>query len=73
MFNVHNLQIRLEKFTDQTKNTKKYILVGIALSLMTILKALKLKYCLSLGTRHKYVVQFTEPTFVKRKFHLLKI
>ena len=30
---------------------------------MTILKALKHKYCLSLGTCHKYVAQFTEPTF----------
>ena len=30
---------------------------------MTILNAaLKHKYCLSLGTCHKYVVQFTEPT-----------
>ena len=29
---------------------------------MTILKALKHKYCLSLGTCHKYVVQFTDPT-----------
>ena len=29
---------------------------------MTILKTLKRKYCLSLGTRHKYVVQFTDPT-----------
>ena len=29
---------------------------------MTILKTLKHKYCLSLGTCHKYVVQFTDPT-----------
>ena len=29
---------------------------------MTTLKALKYKSCLSLGTCHKYVVQFTEPT-----------
>ena len=29
---------------------------------MTILKALKLKLCLHLGTCHKYVVQFTDPT-----------
>ena len=28
----------------------------------SILKALKHKYCLSLGTCHKYVVQFTDPT-----------
>ena len=27
---------------------------------MTILPALKQKYCLSLGTCHKYVVQFTD-------------
>ena len=27
---------------------------------MTILKALKHKYCLSLRTCHKYVVQFTD-------------
>ena len=27
-----------------------------------MLKALKHKYCLSLGTCHKYVVQFTDPT-----------
>ena len=29
---------------------------------MTILKALKHKSCLSLGTCHKHAVQFTEPT-----------
>ena len=29
---------------------------------MTILKALKHKYCLILGTYPKYVVQFTDPT-----------
>ena len=29
---------------------------------MTILKAIKHKFCLSLGTFHKYVVQFTNPT-----------
>ena len=29
---IHNLQIRLEQFTDQTK-AKKYQLVGIALSM----------------------------------------
>ena len=29
---------------------------------MTILKALKHKHCSSLGTCHKYVVQFTDPT-----------
>ena len=29
---------------------------------MTILKTLKYKYCLILGTCHKYVVQFTDPT-----------
>ena len=29
---------------------------------MTVLKALKQKFCLSLGTCHKYVVQFTDPT-----------
>ena len=29
---------------------------------MTILKALKLKFCLHLGTCHKYAVQFTDPT-----------
>ena len=29
---------------------------------MTILKDLKHKSCLSLGTCHKYVVEFTEPT-----------
>ena len=29
---------------------------------MTILKAFKHKYCLSLGTCHKYVMQFTDPT-----------
>ena len=29
---------------------------------MTILKAIKHKFCLSLGTCHKYVVQFTNPT-----------
>ena len=27
---------------------------------MTILKALKHKYCLSLGTCHKHLVQFTD-------------
>ena len=27
---------------------------------MTILKALKYKYCLSLGTCHEYLVQFSE-------------
>ena len=29
---------------------------------MTMLKALKHKYCLSLDTRHKYGVQFTKQT-----------
>ena len=29
---------------------------------MTILKALKHKYCLTLGTYHKYVVHFIEPS-----------
>ena len=29
---------------------------------MTVLKAIKHKFCLSLGTCHKYVVQFTNPT-----------
>ena len=29
---------------------------------MAILKALKHKYCLSLGTCHKHVVQFTDPS-----------
>ena len=29
---------------------------------MTILKALKHKYCLTLGACQKYVVQFTDPT-----------
>ena len=29
---------------------------------MAKLKALKHKYCLSLGTCHKYAVQFTDPT-----------
>ena len=28
---IHNLQIRLEQSTDQTKKAKKYQLVGIAL------------------------------------------
>ena len=29
---------------------------------MTILKALKHKYCLNLDICHKYIVQFPEPT-----------
>ena len=29
---------------------------------MTILRALEHKFCLSLGTCRKYVVQFTDPT-----------
>ena len=29
---------------------------------MTVLKSLKQKFFLSLGTCHKYVVQFTDPT-----------
>ena len=30
---IHNLQIRLEEFTEQTKKAKKYQLIGIALSI----------------------------------------
>ena len=29
---------------------------------MTIIKTFKHKYCLNLGTCHKYIVQFTDPT-----------
>ena len=59
---IYNLQIRLEQFTDQTKKAKKFKLVGLALSYMTILKARIIhKSCLSLGTFHKHM-QFTETT-----------
>ena len=30
---IHNLQIRLEQFIDQTKKTKRYQLVGISVSI----------------------------------------
>ena len=30
---IHNLQIKIEQFTDQTKKAKKYQLVGISLSI----------------------------------------
>ena len=49
---------------DHTK-AKKYQLVGIALSTNDKIKTLKCKYCLSLGTCHKYVAKFTNPTPTK--------
>ena len=36
---IHNLQVRLEQFTDQTKKSKKYQLVGISLSINDNMKS----------------------------------
>ena len=44
------------------KKAKKYQLVGIDFPRMTIIKALNHKSCFSVGTCHKHVVQFAEPT-----------
>ena len=52
---IYNFEIRHEKFTDQTKKAKKYWLVGIELSYMTMLKASKHRYCLSFYLCQKYV------------------
>ena len=52
---LNNLQTRQKK-------AKKYQSVRIAPSVNDNTKSLKHRYCLSLGTFHKYVVQFTDPT-----------
>ena len=52
---LNNLQTRQKKL----KNTNQLEFHFLS---MTILKAFKRKYCLSLGTCHKYVMQFTDPT-----------
>ena len=59
---IHNLQSRLEQFTDETKKLKNTNQLELHFPHMTILKALKHKHCSSLDTCHKYVVQFTDPT-----------
>ena len=58
---IHNLRIRLEQSTYQTKKLKNTNSLELPFSYMTILKALKHKSCLNLGTCHKHM-QFTEPT-----------
>ena len=50
--------------TGQTKKLKNTSQLESHFLNMTKLKTLKHKYCLSLGTCHKYVVQFTGPTHI---------
>ena len=53
---IHTLQARLKYFTDLTKKLKDTNWLELDFPCMIILKALKHKYCLSLGTCHKYLV-----------------
>ena len=59
---IHNLQIRVEQFTDLTKKLKNTSQLELHFSYLTTLKSLKHESCLSLDTCHKYVVQVSEPT-----------
>ena len=47
---IHNLQIRLDQFTDETKKLKNTNQSELHSPQMKILKALKHKYCHSLGS-----------------------
>ena len=52
-----NLQIRLEKFIEQTKKAQRYQLVGTTISINgNTKKAIKHKSCFSLGTGRKNVI-----------------
>ena len=58
---MSKIRFIIYQFTDETKYLNITKQLELKFSQITILKALRYKYCRNLGICHKYVVQFKDP------------